>query len=180
MYYEKRNTDLKLKLYANLIVTYHPIYSKSPFKEAILERPGDFNIEHLVEQSFELNSEGQYKFIDGTHMDYDDESDAKTGTLHINGKTSSAEITSVKSKDGVLKKGAIRAIVLNPILEKLHFLFIPTDAVNKIMHTKNGKLKTTNSIWLRYNKKINEFTTLKKYGIIECNSFKELAMEINR
>lgn len=180
MYYEKRNTDLKLELYSKLIIEYHPVYSKSPYKEILLERPADFNIEHLVEQAFEYNSEGQYKFIDGTHMDYDDESDAKTGTLHANGTSSKAEITSVKSKDGILKKGSIRAIILNPILEKLHFIFIPKDSVYKAMHTKNGKLKTSNSLWIQYNKKKNEFTTLKEYGIIECNSFKELAMEINR
>tara|TARA_Y100000022_G_C13055467_1_gene286376 strand:+ start:33 stop:587 length:555 start_codon:yes stop_codon:yes gene_type:complete len=180
MYYKKQNTDLKLELYSKLIVECHPIYSKSPFKEALLERPADFNIEHLVEQAFEYNCEGRYKFNDGIHEDYDDGSDAKTGTLHINGQASKAEISSVKSKDGTLKNGSIRAIVLNPILKKLHFIFVPKDSLYKAMHTKNGKLKVSNSLWIRYNKRKNEFTTLKNYGIIECNSFKELAMEINR
>lgn len=179
MYYDKVNTDLKLKLYAELVVENHPVYSQSPFKEAILERPGDFNIEHLVEQMFEFNCDGQYKFIDGTHEDFTDSSDSKTGSLHANGQMSSAELSSVRSNDGVLKRGAIRAVILNPILKKLHFIFIPKESVYELMHT-NGKPKASRSIWLRYNKKKNEFTTLKKYGIIECNSFKELAMEKNR
>lgn len=178
-YYDRVNTELKQKLYAQLIVDNHPIYGKSPFKEAITERPADFNLEHLVEQMMALNSEGAYQFNDGIHEDFTDESECKTSTLHANGTSAAAEITNVRSHDGVLKRGGLRVVVLNPVLEKLHFMFIPKEAVVKCMHTKNGKPKASRSLWLRYNKAKKQFTTLEKYGIMEHSNFKDLAMEKN-
>ncbi len=175
-YYPKTNSDLKKKLYVELLLEYHPIYSTSPNRENLMERPGDYNIEHLVEQLFEYNCEGQYKFTDGIHEDFSDESECKTGTLHANGQASSAEITNVRSPAGILKKGSIRAVILNPILKKLHFFFIPKTATEKLISNRT----TGKSMWLHYNKKKNEFTTLDKYGIIEFNTIKELAMEPNR
>jgi hypothetical protein len=177
-YYEKKNSDLRLKLMSQLVVENHPIYSESPFREVVLERPADFNMEHLVEQMMALNSNNAYVFVDGVHHDNSDMSDTKTGTLHANSKQSIAEISNVRSSFGVLKSGAIRAVVLNPILNKFHFLFIPTDAINKLMHTKKGTPTKSRSIWLSYNKKKNMFTKLEKYGIVEFQTFKELAMEI--
>ena len=177
-YYDKKNDDLRLELMAQLVVENHPIYSESPFREVVLERPADFNMEHLVEQMMALNSNGVYTFVDGVHHDNSDMSDTKTGTLHANGKMSSAEISNVRSSFGVLKTGAIRAVILNPILNKFHFLFIPPDAISKLMHTKKGTPTKSRSIWLRYSKKKNVFTKLEKYGITEFETFKELAMEI--
>ena len=177
MYYEKVNTDLRLKLYTVLILENHPDFAKgTPFRQALIKSPGRFNIEFLVEEMFELNCDGQYKFNDGIHEDFTDESEAKTGTLHANGQTSVAEITNVRSANGVLKHGAIRCVMLNPRLKKLHFLFIPQASLKMIMANR----KKTKSAMLRYNKKKEQFTTLEKYGIIELDSFKELAMEANR
>ena len=130
----------------------------------------------IVEEMFELNCDGQYKFNDGIHEDFTDKSEAKTGTLHANGQSSTAEITNVRSANGVLKHGAIRCVMLNPRLKKLHFLFIPQASLRMIMANR----KKTKSAMLRYNKKKEQFTTLEKYGIIELDSFKELAMEANR
>jgi trehalose-6-phosphate synthase len=178
-YYDRVNTELKQKLYAQLVIENHPIYGSSPFKEAILERPADFNLEHLVEQMMAANSGGLYEFNDGIHEDFTDESECKTGTLHTNGSMASAEITNVRSQDGVLKRGAIRAVILNPMLEKLHFLFIPKEAVQKCMHTRKGTPTVSRSLWLRYNKVKKQFTTLEKYGIIEHSNFRDLAMEKN-
>ena len=181
MFFKKVNTDLKLELYTKLIRQNHPDFGDGSINErALLNAPRRFNIEYLVEEMFELNCDGQYQFIDGAHLDFTDESDSKTGTLHANGQSSIAEITNCKDKYGTLKKGAIRAVVLNPILKKLHFFFIPKQAVYDLLHTKAGTMKKVNSIRLRYSKNKNQFTTLKKYGIIEFETFKELAMEPSR
>jgi len=176
-YYGRRNTDLKYQLYKELIAKNHPKFAKgSPLREAIIEFPEMFNIEHLVEQALALNSDGQYKFNDGIHEDFDDRSEAKTGTVHANGDSAAiAEITNVRSSKGVLKHGAIRCVILNPRLEKLHFLFIPQTSLQIIMaNTKKLAMR------IAYNKKEERFTTLEKYGIIEFQTFKELAMEPNR
>ena len=179
-YYEKVNTNLKLKLMADCVVENHPVYKESPFREAVLQRPADFNLEHLIEQSFALCSNGLYEFNDGIHEDFTDESESKTGTLHLSAKSSSAELSSVRSHDGVLKKGAIRAVVVNPDLEKLHYFFIPKDVVKTMMTTKEGKPKVNRSLWIRYNTKKKLFTSVEKYGIIEHNNLKDVAMEKNR
>ena len=175
-YYAKRNTDLRLELMTELVLENHPIYSKSPFREAIIERPADFSMTHLVEQMMAMNSNSAYTFIDEIHRDNSDNSETKTGTLHIS--KSSAEISSVRSKFGKLKIGAIRAVILNPILNKLHFLYIPLDAVNKKMHTRKGTPTKSSSMWIQYNMKKNQFTKLENYGIIEFQTFKELAMKV--
>lgn len=178
-YYEKVNTDLKLKLLAECVVENHPVYKESPFREAVLQRPADFNLEHLIEQSFALCSDGLYEFNDGIHEDYTDESECKTGTLHLK-SSNAAEITNVRSKDGVLKKGAIRAVVVNPDLEKLHYFFIPKAVVKTMMTTKEGKPKVNSSLLIRYSPKKKLFTSVEKYGIIEHNNLKDVAMEKNR
>lgn len=177
-YYDKINTDLRSRLQAECVIENHPVYKNSPWREAILERPRDFNLEHLIEQCFSLQSEGAYNFNDGIHEDYDDESECKTGTCYP--EIRFAEITSVRSKEGVLKRGAIRAVVLNPHLGKLHYFFIPKDVVKTMMTTKEGKAKKNKSLFLRYNKNKKLFTSVEKYGIIEHNNLKDVAMEKNR
>ena len=177
-YYAKKNTDLRMDLMTELVLENHPIYSKSPFREAIIERPADFNMTHLVEQMMACNSNDAYIFIDEIHHDNSDMSDTKTGTLHVSENFCSAEISSVRSKSGVLKTGAIRAVILNPILNKFHFLYIPSDAIHKKMHTKRGTPTKSASMWIKYNKKKNQFTKLETYGIIEFQTFKELAMKV--
>ena len=91
-----------------------------------------------------------------------------------------AELSSVRSHDGVLKKGAIRAVVVNPDTEKLHYFFIPKDVVKTMMTTKEGKQKVNRSLWIRYNTKKKLFTSVEKYCIIEHNNLKDVAMEKNR
>ena len=177
-YYDKINTDLRSKLLAECVIENHSVYKESPWREAILERPKDFNLEHLIEQCFSLQSEGAYNFNDGIHEDYDDESECKTGTCYP--EIQQAEITSVRSKDDVLKRGAIRVVMLNPHLEKLHYFFIPKDVVETMMTTKDGKPKKNKSLILRYNKNKKLFTSVEKYGIIEHDNLKDVAMEKNR
>lgn len=179
-YYDKCNSSIRDRLLAELIIENHESFAKgSPAAELILKNPEFFNFTGLVEDMMARCSDGKYNFIDGIHEDFDDGSECKTGTLHVSAQGSTAEISSVKSKTGVLKKGGIRCVVLNPILEKLHFFFIPQASLLKLMTTKKGTIKKSNSAWLRYDKNKNVFTTIKKYGIIELKSFKELAMMEN-
>jgi hypothetical protein len=107
-YYDKVNTDLRLKLFTQLIIENHPSFCEgSSLRAALLETPSFFNIEHIVETMLEACCDGQYKFNNGTHEDFTDGSDSKTGTLYTKGDASTAEITSVCSKDGVLKKAEL-------------------------------------------------------------------------
>jgi hypothetical protein len=46
------------------------------------------------------------------------------------------------------------------------------------MHTKRGTPTKDPSMWIQYNKKKNQFTKLETYGIIEFQTFKELAMKV--
>jgi len=180
-YYDRINCDVRTRLYVELILENHPKFAEgTALRESLMDNPNFFNIEHLVEDMLAECSEGQYEFNDGIHEDFTDGSEAKTGTLYVKGNTSTAEITSVRSKFGVLKKGAIRCVVLNPILEKLHFILVPQASVIKMMHTAQGKPKSNPSLWLRYDKKLNTFRIpIDKYGCVEYNSFKELAMQPN-
>jgi len=180
-YYGRINCDLRTRLYAELILENHPKFAEgTPLHESMIENPNFFNMEHIVEDMLAECSDEQYEFNNGIHEDFTDSSEAKTGTLYVKGNTSTAEITSVRSKFGVLKNGAIRCVVLNPVLEKLHFIFVPKASVIKMMHTADGYPKSNTSLWLRYDKKLNTFRIpVDKYGCIEYNSFKELAMETN-
>lgn len=180
-YYGKINCDLRTQLFVELILENHPNFCDgSALREALLENPKFFNVEHIVESMMSECSEGQYDFNDGIHEDFTDGSECKTGTLYVKGDTSTAEITSVRSKKGILKKGAIRCVVLNPVLEKLHFILVPQSSVVKMMTKADGSPKSNKSLWLRYNKKQNRFAIpVDKYGCIEYNTFKELAMEKN-
>jgi hypothetical protein len=49
-----------------------------------------------------------------------------------------------------------------------------------MMTTQDGKPKKNKSLWLRYNKNKKLFTSVEKYGIIEHNNLKDVAMEKNR
>jgi hypothetical protein len=182
-YYDKINCDLRARLFTSLIVENHPSFKQgSVLYEAIVGNPTYFNFTHIIEDMMSVCSEGQYKFTNGIHEDYSDSSECKTGTLHLSEASnfSSAELTNVRSQDGTIKNGAIRAVILNPILEKLHFFFIPKKSVHRMMHTMYGEPKSSRSLWLRYNTKSNRFSTVDKYGFVEYNTFKELAMEKNR
>jgi len=182
-YYNKINCDLRTRLFTDLIVQNHPNFQLgSSLYDSLMENPAYFNFTHIIEDMMAVLSEGQYEFTNGIHEDYSDSSECKTGTLHISEASnfSSAELTNVRSQDGTLKKGAIRAVVLNPILEKFHFFFIPKDSVYRMMHTQYGDPKASRSLWLQYNMKRNVFSTVDKYDFVEYNTFKELAMEKNR
>ena len=180
-YYQKVNAELKTELYTDLIIKTHPSFKKgSSLAKSLTDHQNFFNIEALVEDMMAICSNGKYEFIDGIHEDFSDGSECKTGTLHVNGTTSVAEITSVKSKFGKLKTGAVRCVILNPHFKKLHFVFVPKAAVQKIMSTKDGSIKKNTSMWLRYNKKDASFNKcFVKYGIIEYNTFEELSQEVN-
>ena len=181
MYFKKVNCEIRTKLLVELIVNNHPDFAEgSILYNSIINNPKFFDLTHLVEDMMAKNSGNQYIFTDEAHQDFDDGSECKTGTLYINQKMSKAEITNVKTKSGVLKKGAIRAVVLNPKLEKLHFVFIPKKSLKDIMTNAYGETKVSSSAFLSYTLKEDSFSKFfKKYGIIEFDTFKELAMEPN-
>lgn len=176
-YYERTNTDLRSRLLVDLILENNPKFAEgTQLRNALVEHPNFFNLHHLVEDTMAACSDGLYEFNDGIHEDFTDESECKTGTLYVyENDTSFAEISSVRSKSGVLKKGAIRCVVLNPVFEKLQFILVPKASVLSMM-SKNKKT----SLCLTWNKKQQRFTApIDKHGCIEYNSFKELAMEAN-
>jgi hypothetical protein len=175
-YYDRTNCELRTRLWVDLILENHPKFAEgTQLRESLLKNPEFFNLHHVIESMMAQCSNGQYEFNNGIHEDYTDESECKTGTLYVYEKNAFAEITSVRSKFGVLKHGAIRCVVLNPVLEKLHFIFIPKAAVQSMM----GKNKKT-SLNLRYDTKLNLFRVpVDKHGCVEYNTFKELAMEKN-
>jgi len=172
---DKIGPSAKDRLLSELISMHHPMYKDDiVLKNHLLLHPKDFNLTHLIEQLGEIISDGLYRFIDGRHRDYTDDSDMKTGTLHLCDKYGgNADITNVRSPGGTLKKGAIRSVIVNKLENKLHFLFIPTDSVHMLMHVNgdpNNPIYST-SIRLRYSKKKKMFTTLKKYNIIEFDNY---------
>jgi hypothetical protein len=176
-YYERTNCEVRTRLWIDLIIENHLSFAEgTQLRESLLSNPEFFNLHHVIESMMSQCSIGLYEFNDGIHEDFTDGSECKTGTLYIYENSAFAEISSVRSKSGVLKHGAIRCVVLNPILEKLHFIFIPKAAVQSMMG-KNSK----RSLDLRYDKKLNRFRVpIDKHGCVEYNTFKELAMEVNR
>lgn len=175
-HYGRVNCDLRRDLFIDLFIENNDPLVKKYGEKCYRDFAPRINLTNTVEELLAINSDGQYNFIDGVHEDFDDQSEAKTGTIYVFEKsTSHAEITNVRSKDGVLKKGAIRCVILDTLEEKLRFLFIPHYRVKEIMSTtKSTSLKLT------YNKKKRCFSGKKMDGIIEFETFKELAMEPNR
>ena len=177
-YYPKINTEIKRRLYVDLIRKNHPKF-KGALGKHFKEHTELFNIEAIVENMMAICSEGKYKFIDGVGEDFSDGSECKTSTLYSSNKYI-VEVKSIRSKYGNLKKGGIRCIILNPKLEKLHFVFVPKAAVKRLMTTKNGTPKKNLSMWLTYTNSNDSFSRcFEKYGIIEYSTFKELALEVN-
>lgn len=175
-----KNHDTKTSLLVSLIVEHHPMFIESEYmRNAIINDSAIFNIPRLIEESMAACSNDSYAFIDAEHADFTDGSECKTGSLHVSAQGSAAEISSVRSAGGILKQGGVRAVISNPVLNKLHYIFIPKKSLHDIMHKKDGTPKVSKSAWLRYNSNKNEFTTIKKYGIIELSSFKELCIMEN-
>lgn len=175
-YYGKTNCDIRQDLFIDLFVENNDPLVQKYGEECYRDFAPRINLTNTVEELLALNSEGQYKFIDGAHEDFDDGSEAKTGTIYVYEKgTSLAEITNVRSKDGVLKKGALRVVLLDPFVGKLLFLFIPQWKVKEIMSNTTGT-----SMKLTYNKNKKALSGPKMNGIIQFETFKELAMEPNK
>lgn len=176
-YYERTNCELRTRLLVDLILKNHKKFAVgTQLGDSLVRDPGFFNLFHIIEDMMSNCSEGQYEFNNGIHEDYTDESECKTGTLYVYEKNAFAEVTNVRSQFGILKRGSVRSVILNPVLEKLHFIFIPKSAVQSMM-SKNKKT----SLILRYDSKLNRFRLpIDKHGCVEYNTFKELAMEKNR
>jgi len=181
MYHDKINCDIRNKLLSELIADTSPRFSKNPRdREQLLAHPDDYNLTRLVEKSLAHASDGLYKFIDEAHKDNDDGSEDKTATIYKAKRAKYiaawAEITNVRSEYGRLKEGALRCVILNPFLEKLHFIFIPKDAVKQLMTTKDGNDTKSKSAYLTYNLSDESFTKCcERYGLIEVSTFKQLA-----
>ena len=178
---DKINCDIRNKLLSELIADTLPDYNKANrVGQRLLSNPDEYNLTHLVEKSLAHSSEGLYKFIDEAHKDNDDGSEDKTGTIYKVKRpkytAAWAEISNVRSEYGTLKEGAIRCVILNPFLEKLHFIFIPKDAVKQLMTTKDGNNTKSKSAYLSYNVADQSFTKCcDRYGLIEVSTLKQLA-----
>ena len=183
MYYERVNTENKYRKLAELVCDYHPDFAEGTVHNAAIKAdPKIYNMEYLIEKCFEFASEGAYTFIDGAKKDFTDGSDSKTSTIYTSQKYPQAEITSVRSKAingvaGNLKEGALRCVIYNPELDKLHFVFVPKTTLDLLMSSVSAKKTSLHMTW---NRKKNAFTNKKTDDFIEFNSFKELAMEANR
>lgn len=81
--------------------------------------PTAVDVENLIEHS--LARRGNYKFINESHRDFDDENDSDSKTVSVNPKTGKAEILGLENKTG-----SIRITVFNPISpESTSYLYIP-------------------------------------------------------
>jgi predicted N-acyltransferase len=175
------NSKLREKLYSQIISENYSEY-KCPIKSAaLLKSPDDYNLPRLIEKMMADLSDDKYNFVDMAHYDFDDFSEMKTATIRRriqrNGTYAYlARITNVKSKGNNLKSGGIRIVITNPFHNKLHFLFVSKASVYKLMHTKHGKLKEQTDMEFSFCLE-NGFAQPKdKYGIIEFDTVKELAM----
>ena len=166
----------KLTLMRDVICRYHPRFRKSAdLKKHGLENPEHFNIERLVEES--LAALGPYKYVDGSHFDYDDGSDCKTASIRLNPtlpgrNTYSGEIAGVSTAGGGQKAGSLRCTIYNPHRNggELRFYYLPLKMWRKhiTIHPSSGVGK----IMYTYNRIHDDIIKFDGY---ECASFEELA-----
>jgi hypothetical protein len=176
-----KNIDLKNSLLREVILENNKWFKEDyGIRRAFLKVPKAFNYTYLIEETMALSSEGKYDFVDASHYDFSDLSECKTASIQQdrskNNTSYYAYITNVQSEAGNLKVGGIRAVIFNPFKEKLHYIFIPKDVVHTLMHTKNGDKKKSRNMRFSYRMDTGFQYAVKKYGFIECHSFKELAM----
>jgi len=177
----KNNISLKNKLLAELIANNNSKFRKDrKLKTELLNNPSRFNLTGLIEETMADCSDGAYEHYpeeNKPHEDHTDGTDTKTGTLYIYETQAFAEISNVRSDNGVLKSGALRCVVLNPRLEKLHYVFVPKKAVHSMMHTKAGDPTKSKSAKFTYTAREESFRNFfETHGIIEVSTFKQLAM----
>lgn len=160
---------MRKNLLATLITDNHPVFKEEPMKSILLANPEYFNVEHLVEAT--MAHVGGYDFVDANHYDFSDGSECKTGTIYQYPTTQFGEVSSCRSKAGTIKTGPVRAIMINPVEEKLHYIYIPNEVLVEKL-SKNNR----SSFRLSYSKKTKDFTNYcVNHGCIEFDTFEELA-----
>jgi hypothetical protein len=163
-----------LTVFKEIIEPYNKTFGTAEIKEAVMNHPNIFNIEHLVELT--MAKVGGYEFTDDEHCDFSDGSECKTGSVSPNpvkAGTSSyrLEISNVVSSGGKMKSGDLRVIIYNPHTNSCCYYFIPNDKIKSCginYHPTTG----IGRIFATWNIKTNRIPKLDKFQV---NGFEELA-----
>ena len=142
-----------------IVHKFDPLYRDSSkaakrddLKKALL---GHFQLSLILEHTVAERSKEIRKIplinVDTKGMDFDDGSDLKfvrltpgTGTTEYKKKTGEIQIYSTNYAKGNItnmntKKGAIRLIIWNEVLNMLEFYFIPAERVSSLVNAKKDK-----------------------------------------
>jgi hypothetical protein len=156
---EFRKNQLILK---QIITIYNPEYYDLDISD-----PKDYDVSKMLEETMALV--GGYTFLDGSHFDFSDGTECKTGSVQRNPRKQNGirtnnhdvRISSTSSGAGVSKTGDLRVVIYNNVTNKLEFFFIPQRDIDKLTsmdgYKKKGDIKTT------YNRETNKITALEKY-----------------
>jgi hypothetical protein len=160
------------------VYPYHKLFKKPEILNHFKKFPMTLEnmAQKLTEEAMAHASRGKLKWNDGDHEDYTDGSDQKTGTCRaprINSPTGGTEISNVVNQYGVLKNGAIRAIIYNKLTNSLDYFYFPKKVWSK--HVKQNSISGPSGgrLLFSYNNNKKEY----KDWAENCRvaSFKELS-----
>lgn len=156
-----KNQNRRTKAYnllRDVIIPHHPKYRDSQVREFLLDCAEDFNCEHIVEKLLPRLSKGKFTYVDQAHMDNCDGSDTKV--LMLNPKRKRGEISAVQNK-----AGALRVVVVNPMVDRTDYFYIPKQAVKKLKEQCYGKRIHFERIFVAYNEKKQSYGLLDDYRV---------------
>jgi hypothetical protein len=106
-------------IFRKVLFIHHPLFKSAEAQMMVIQLGfHSFNITHLVEQVFAYV--GGYAFIDGPGSDFNDIEDSDSKTLTVNKTSGKAELNGVGNKIGT-----IRLIIYNPLIQDVHFMYMP-------------------------------------------------------
>jgi hypothetical protein len=156
-------------LMRDVICYYHPAFVGSKaLRKYGLAHSNIFDVERLIEEC--LAAVGGYTFVNEAGRDFNDRwnSDSKTTTLIINGKSKTAEISSVETKIG-----SLRVTIYNPFKDGLDFMYIPKAGVDEMKECCYGRKGTGKErIRARWNERSDFYNSCERFRV---GSFEELA-----
>lgn len=110
----------------------------------IILSPEDFRTDQLVEET--ISHVGGIEHTPEVGRDHGDDSDTKTVSMNLKTpKRGRVEITGVEKKIG-----ALRIVIFNPIVQRLHYMFLPFESWNANMQNAAGSNRLKKRIVFYY------------------------------
>ena len=156
------------RILTEIIAPHNKRFRKNPtMTEAFIGNAIDLNVTRLVEVT--MAEVGKFKFVDGSHKDFDDGTECKTAVIRETTPKKSpgthvVQITNVCSRQsGELKSGDIRVVIYNPFLDRCEYFYIPNEALDDDIKVS----KSNGHVSVSYNRSTGIIAKLEKYRVCD-------------